>query len=521
MNLENKNFWKIISLLAIIILPIFFYLTIKATQINGWDSWTSGSAQTILTARYWARDGFLKHKLYFIPSGYYENIEFLDKPEFRFLAWGTATGELIGKRLYYTHYPSGYLIPYGLLAKAGAESRFWFRMLAICFSFASIFFLFGFVYLITNKNHFLALIAVFYYSTSITFLRYADSLANQPVDDLFKWAILFFSIYALGREDIKGRLEKLIWLLYFLLAASSYDSTFFIFFWLCALGYIVTKKINIKKYLFWASAPVLAFILQIAQNTWYLGWKDAWLDLWGTFLTRFNEVPSTLSYLPLVSQKISSALSVSGFLLDLRTRWALPVLAATFFLVFLLLYRNNKIISKTIIYYLAVLGLGGLIYGWFFPGAGAGSFGYQGRQLAPMLLVIISLATFALFKAIKNREIKTAHIFLSFFLFIIWFAHFQAVYSYVREWPNDEFPANKVHYWQELNRQIDKDTIILSLKEDDNLGPNKFVTQVYVDRLILFFDNSEQLFEYSKKITAAVPEQKKFLIILPKNEAEF
>ena len=518
MDLQNKNFWKIISLFAVIILPVFIYLTIKATQINGWDSWTSGSAQTILTARYWARDGFLKHYLLFAPSGYNSNIKFLDKPEFQFLSDGIDTGGLIGKRLYYTHYPSGYLIPYGLLAKAGAENRFWFRMLAISFSLASVFFLLGFVYLITNKNHFLALIAVFYYSTSITFLRYADSLANQPVDDLFKWAILFFSIYALGKEDIKGRLEKLIWLLYFLLAASSYDSTFFIFFWLCALGYIAAKKINIKKYLFWASAPILAFILQMAQNTWYLGWKNAWLDLWGTFLIRFNEVPSTLSYLPLVSQKISSALSVSGFLLDIRTRWALPVLVAVFFLIFLLLYKNNKIISKTMLYYLAALGLGGLIYGFIFPGAGAGSFSYQGRQLAPMLLIIISLATFAFFKAVKNREIKTAHIFLSFFLLIIWSAHFQAAYSYVKKWPNDEFPISKVHYWQDLNRQTDKDTIILSLKGVNDLGPNKFVTQVYADRLILFFDNTEQLFEYSKKITAAVPEQKNFLIILPKNE---
>ena len=210
---------------------VFFFLVVKAKKINSWDNWSFGSAQLMLTMRHWEEQGFIKNKLLLIPSGYHSKIEFLDQPEFRFLANGTKTGELIGTRLYYTHYPPGYLVPFGLLAKIGINDRFFYRFLAILLSTASIFFLFGFIYFIFNKNFWIAFISAIFYSTSANYLGYADSLANMPIDDFLKYAILFLSLYSYKSTlpNIKNKLKYLIWSLFFILALSSYDSTFCFF----------------------------------------------------------------------------------------------------------------------------------------------------------------------------------------------------------------------------------------------------------------------------------------------------
>ena len=504
---KNKNFWKIIILLAIVLLPTFTYLTIKAKQVNSWDNWWFGSAQTMSTVRFWAKDGFIKHKLLFITHGYHPQIEFLDKPEFRFLARGTATGGLIGIRLWYTHYPSGYLIPYGLLAKAGAEQRFWFRMLALGFSFASIIFLFGFVYLITNRNKWIPLLAVFYYSTSTTFLAYADSLNNTPVDDFFKWGVLFLSAFAVkNNEDIAGRFKWIIWILFFLLAFGSYDSTFFIFFWLCALSYIITKKISIKKYIFWASAPLTAFILQLIQNTWYLGFKDMILDVWGSFAFRSGEMPVVLSYLPPIIKNLANGLAATGFLTDLRTRMALPIIVVIIYCLY-----KRKIFSAKLPQYIVALTLGGLIFGFVLPVAGI--FGYQGRQLAPALLLIIAIATYEVILMLRRLEIKKLGIVLIILVLFLWLAHFKATFAYVKQWPNNVVAMEKIQYWQKLNQITETDTIILNINK--KVGSECFLEEFYAGRLILSFDDLDILLQYMNKINSALSDMGNFLLILP------
>lgn len=507
-NNRNKNFWKGIIFLVIVLLPTFAYLTIKAKQVNSWDNWWFGSAQTMSTVRFWAKDGFIKHKLLFITHGYHPQIEFLDKPEFRFLARGTATGGLIGIRLWYTHYPSGYLIPYGLLARFGAEQRFWFRMLALGFSFASVIFLFGFIYLITNRNKWIPLLAVFYYSTSTTFLAYADSLNNTPVDDFFKWAILFLSALAVkNNEDIAGRFKWIIWLLFFLLAFSSYDSTFFIFFWLCALSYIITKKISIKKYLFWASAPLTAFILQMIQNTWYLGFKDMILDVWGSFAFRSGEMPVVLSYLPPIIKNLANGLAATGFLTDLRTRMALPIILAVIYCLY-----KRKIFSEKLSQYIIVLALGGLIFGFVLPVAGI--FGYQGRQLAPALLLIIAIATYGVILMLRKLEIKKIGIILAVLVLVIWSAHFKGTLAYVKQWPNNAVAMEKIQYWQKLNQITETNTIILNINK--KVGSECFLEEFYTSRLILSFGDLDTLLQYMDKINSTLFNKRDFLLILPK-----
>lgn len=523
MTSENKNFWKVIVLLVIILLPTFIYLTIKAKQVNGWDDWQFGSAQTMSTARFWAEDGFIKHKFLFITHGYHPQIEFLDEPEFRFWARGTATGGLIGTRLWYTHYPPGYLIPYGLLAKAGVQERFWFRMLALCFSFASVIFLFGFVYLITNRNKWIPLLAVFYYSTSTTFLAYADSLNNTPVDDFFKWGILFLSIYGvkkLSEQKLNRKFEKIIWLLFFLLAISSYDSTFFIFFWLCALSYIAGKneklavkwykrvflKTNLRKYFFWASAPLTAFALQMIQNTWYLGFKNMILDVWGSFAHRSGEIPAVLGYLPPIIQNLANALAELGFFTDLRTRMALPIILAIVYC----LYKKKKF-SDGLPQYVSILAFGGLLFGFILPVAGI--FGYQGRQLAPVLLLIIAIATYEAVLILRKLDIRKTGAILAVLVLIIWSAHFKDTLAYIEQWPNNAFAMEKVQYWQKLNKITDANTIILNIGKET--GSECFSEEFYVGRLILSFEDLDIMLQYMNKINSALSDKGNFLLILP------
>lgn len=524
-----QRYWKIVILLGLVMMPSFVFLVAQARSVRGWDDWVSGSAQTMLTARYWARDGFVKHKLLFITSGYHPRIEIFDTPELRFLAKGTATGGLIGTRVWYTHYPSAYSIPYWLLAKIGIENRFWFRLFALGLSFSSVVFLFGFVYLITGRNLWIGLIGALYLVTSTTFLRFADSLNNTPVDDFFKWAILFTSIYAvefISDAKRKKQFQIFIWLLYFLLAISSYDSTFFIFFWLSALVYFadierrddvswfrrLIARENMRKYAFWISAPIIAFFVQIVQNVWYLGWKDAMLDFWGSFMFRASEIASAVDWLPPIIKNLANALALSGFLTDTRTRFVLPMIFALLYCLY-----KNEIISKKVLRYIFVLGIGGLLYSFFLPVAGI--FGYQGRQVAPALLLVIAAATYGAILMIKRRKFEKWGIISAILISMIWIAHFKATATYAKEWPHNPVEISAIKYWEALHEISGVDTIVLNLNTSNQDGSNQFVREFYMDRLTLSFEDSDALLRYMEKINTAVSNRGDFLLILPKERA--
>ena len=136
--------------LIILISVIGAYLVIKAFPENSWDGWRVGSAQALLSDKHWVNDGFLKNYFLFLPQGYSKTVRYFDDQELRQHARGITTGGFIGKRLYYTHYPFGYIIPTALLMKLGVESRFWFRMLEILFSLIGLVFLYWVFNLISN-----------------------------------------------------------------------------------------------------------------------------------------------------------------------------------------------------------------------------------------------------------------------------------------------------------------------------------------------------------------------------------
>ncbi len=249
----KTHIWFVVLLLILAV-----YSGLKTLPEDGWDGWgDAGSAGTMMTMKQWATDGMFYHKFLFIPMGYSKIIRYLDEPKISHLARGTVVGGLVGQWTHYNHYPSGYLIPSGILAKLGFESRHWFRLLALLFSLAGLVLFYAFFCRISNKI--IAFLAVLYYGGSIAFLDFASDLANHPIDDFFRFLILFLSVLAVRAVDNikKYKIYNIfLWLCYFLLAISSYDSTFFIFVWLVGLDIITFRKFLWKKCLLFASAPV-------------------------------------------------------------------------------------------------------------------------------------------------------------------------------------------------------------------------------------------------------------------------
>lgn len=274
--------------MALVVL-LTVYLGLKTLPEDGWSGWGEQSAQTLLSIEHWAQDGFLENKLLFVPVGYSKVARYLDDPSLRHHARGTVTGYLIGKRLYYTHYPSGYMIPFALLRKAGVTERYAFRLLGLSFSIAALFLMYVFFNRISDST--VAFFGALYYGLSTMFLDFADSLANQPIDDLLRFAVLAVSVSAYGRAEARGSRVLVIWFLFLALSLSSCDSTLFIFAWLIGLdiaAWLSDREAALpwKRWLFYLSAPVIAFSAQMLQNWWYLGWEDLFLDLKGVVMSR-------------------------------------------------------------------------------------------------------------------------------------------------------------------------------------------------------------------------------------------
>ncbi len=191
----KTHIWFVVLLLILAV-----YLGLKTLPEDGWDGWgATGSAGIMMTMKHWTTDGMLYHKFLFIPMGYSKIIRYLDEPEISHLARGTAVGGLIGRWTHYNHYPSGYLIPSGILAKLGFEARYWFRLLALMFSLGGLVLMYAFFCRISNKI--IAFLAVLYYAGSVMFLDYADTVSNQALDDLFRFLILFLSVLAVRAVD--------------------------------------------------------------------------------------------------------------------------------------------------------------------------------------------------------------------------------------------------------------------------------------------------------------------------------
>lgn len=501
-------------LFLMMLLIVSSYLGLKTLPEDGWDDWAFGSAQTMMTMKYWREDGIIANKFFFTPIGYSKSAKYIDEPEMRHHARGSTTGGLIGNRFYYTHYPSGYLIPHGMLEKIGLEGRLWHRILALSFSLAALIFMYALFNLISTRT--VAFLAALFYAMSTMFLGLADSLSNQPIDDFLRFLIMFLSAYAViklrGRDQRKEKIFNIsVWALYFILALSSYDSTFFVFVWLVGLDIIYSlgksdrnglqkaKDIffsNWKRWLIIASIPVAAFLVQMLQNIWYLGLKDALLDAYGSFLFRGNTGPGSNT----LTRHIRAVFSPLVYMTDMRARFAIAVTGFIFVAFFFL--KKPVSYKWPDLKIMALFFLSAAAYPFILTSSAY--FPYQGRQMAPFVALLVASSTILIYRifrnkiAIKTNKIKFLTIFIVFIILTgtFWFLQFQRTYSYVKKWPNNVVSQEKIGFAKKLKTvAAGKDAIvfIMSSSSEYRYPQPEQVFEYYAGSLMLSFRNPEDL----------------------------
>lgn len=512
------------------------YLVIKAVPENSWDGFKVGSifgsAQPMLSNKHWVNDGFLKNYLLDIPLGYSKVVRYFDEPELRQHAHGTISGGLIGQRLYYTHYPPGYLIPTAILMKLGFENRFWPRFLEILFSLGGLVFLYWFFNMIAGRL--IAFLGTLFYAISIVFLDFADSLTNQPIDDLLRLAVIALSVFTI--KSGKKNFNYLIWTLYFVLSFSSYDSTFFVFVWLVGLDLIIERKFRWKKWAFWASAPILAFAVQLFQNTLYLGWHDMIMDFYGAFnvqllgakhgdlqlggsrnsffishIIRFFEPFGGFFgihwYLNTLTapghilsygffEKICSTAKFSAKYL-LLTKWFLDILVISggilSFWFVEKVYQPIKI--NTNMKYLILMILAAIFNFLLFSPL----FLYQSRMLTAFgsfLTAGLTVMTIKILYAGKGLKLNLK-ILISAILLItlgLWFVQTARTYNYLKHWlDTNTWPIAKIEFDKKIKNLLPDDKIVFDIHDSNRETLSNAVDEYYMGNLILNFTTINDL----------------------------
>jgi len=363
------------------------FLALRAAAPFRWSDWGFADAQAMLSLRQWDEGGWLANHLLFKPQGYAAVIDLLDEPPLRHHAHGTSpkTSPRVGPRLLYTHYPSGHLLPYAALFRLGLKDIVAARMLSLLLSIGALALMFLAFSRLTGPP--VAFLAVLFYGLSPSFLGYADSLVNQPIDDLLRFACMLSVILAGRASDPRARRRRLAaaWGLEFLLSLVSYDSVFFVYAWLVGFDLLERRGFRWKTYLVFALAPVAAHSLQLLQNVSYLGWKDALTDIQDSFLIKHGAGNK--------AGRLFSVLSSTAWLLDRLFR---PGLLAPPALALYVAARRLLPGEKG----LPPLGLLGVLFvcGWAFVIVlpQAARMAYQPRQFLPFASLLAGAFTWSL-----------------------------------------------------------------------------------------------------------------------------
>ncbi len=441
------SFLKNNLIILMIIFILGLYLGIKAFDENGWDGWGFGSAQTLMSSEYWVKDGFAKNYFLFISSPYSKLIHYLDSEEFRTRKIEDINGALVRNRIYYTHYPPLYSFPYAIMAKIGIESRAIFRVFSLLISLAALFFFYLFIKAISNKI--VATIASVYYGFSVTFLNYADSISIQPWTILFAFLILNLSV--LARQNFNNfkkyqRYNIGIWLAFLALSLSSYDATFFIFAYLVLFDFFILRKFLLKRWLFFASAPVFGFTLQLFQNTWYLGATNMWQDIYRSYTGR--AIGTLKGFLLGLITPFVSMTGIKTFYFFKKT---LVTLGSAILIIWILWKLRTTFDLNNNFFKIIIVLTGAVVVQPFFINV-TGWWPYQGVLTAPFWGLIIGMASVFIIDKIKNRKILVG--FQEKFLFSvlilltagIWFAQLYNTLVYVKDWPNNKVPKEIIEF---------------------------------------------------------------------------
>ena len=447
-----KSFIKENLFILIIISVLFLYLGIKALDENGWDGWGFGSAQTLMTVDHWVKEGFVKNYFLFIATPYNKLTHYLDDPEFRNRPIETSGGALArDRRLYYTHYPPLYIVPYAILGKIGIESRALFRIFSLLISLTALIFFYWFIKLVSNRP--IALTALVYFAFSTTFLDFADSISVQPWDKLFIFLILTLSILAQRNNENTKKYRNYniaIWLGYLTLSLLSYDATFYIFTYLILFDVLIQKKLLWQRWLIFASAPVLGFILQIIQNTWYLGWNNMISDFGGIYASR--TFIGAKNFIVNLIAPFYSMTSIKTVFIFKKT----VVTLASAVAIFAILYKFRQKIGLNLDFFkiIFVLAIAAIVQPFFINATGG--WPYQGVLTAPFWGLLIGTASIFIINTLKHKEpgvYKTASFgILTAIILILWSAQFYSTLTYIKDWPNNRPDQKVIEFSKEIKK---------------------------------------------------------------------
>jgi len=378
-RLRRLNIWHVAA--GAFLLGLFVLLAFRASVPDRWSGWAFGDAQTMLSTRNWNERGWLNNFLLFCPQGCAKVTTLLDEPPLRQHAHGIMPygGHGVGPRLWYTHYPPGYLVSYATLATIGLDGMESARILSVVMSLAGL----GLFYFFLAR---LIRPAVAFWSCAVyglnpTFLNYADSLANVPIDDLLRYGFMVAVLFSTRAATARGRslATASAWLIQFGLSLASFDSVFFIYIWLVGWDYLDRQGFRWRRYLFFALAPLCAHGLQLAQNAWYLGWRDALLDAQAMFLLKSEASnPSRLRELGVTLDTVLDFVIQEQWLL-----WSIVILYVVR-RAGLRTLNDRPVPSIALLTLLFLAGLGYLVV---LPQAGR--MGYQGHQMLPFYAVAV------------------------------------------------------------------------------------------------------------------------------------
>lgn len=395
LNMEGKAFrliayirgMKLWSKVLVLFLScLFLFLSIRASDEYRWSDWGFGDAQTMLSLRQWDEGGWFNNYFLFLPQGYAKVVSLFDDPVLRHHAHGTCPGSApgIGPRLLYTHYPSGYLVPYASLFRIGLDDIFDVRMLSIIFSIAALALMYMVFSRITSPP--VGFIAVFFYGLSPSFLGYADSLANQPFDDLLRFGFMLAVVLSTRAGSLlqRKRWMTAAWVMEFVLSLSSFDSVFFVYVWLVGWDILEHRGFRWKTYLIYAIAPISAHSLQLLQNMWYMGWDTAVEDIRVAFSQKHGTVEG---YGTQTGGRLSLVFSSLAMLFDSLYSPAYLIIASFgLYLVYLLLLREKNNFALPSFLLLLLLFICGLSYVFILPHGAR--MPYQARQMMPFVSLL-------------------------------------------------------------------------------------------------------------------------------------
>ncbi|MBA4373822.1 MAG: hypothetical protein C0402_13300 [Thermodesulfovibrio sp.] len=389
-RLKRTNPWHIA--LGCFLFVLLIFIAVRASDKYRWSDWGFGDAQTMLSLKQWEEGGWFANYFLFAPQGYAKVCQLFDDPQLRHHAHGTCPGSSprIGPRFLYTHYPAGYLVPYAVLFRVGLDSLFAVRMLSVLFSIAALVLMYVVFAKITNPG--VSFIAVLFYGLTPTFLGYADTLANQPLDDLLRFGFMLAIVMSTRAESELHRHRWLItaWVAEFMLSLSSFDSVFFLYVWLVGWDIIDRQGFRLKRYLLFSLAPLTAHGLQFMQNVWYLGWQDAAIDIKDAFLLKnaadasYNSGQGRLDVifgtLPILFGNLYSPLTFIAIL-------------AGMYLVYALLLRNTDDRTMPSVLLLLLLFVCGMAFVLILPHAAR--MPYESRQMIPFVALLVGGVTYS------------------------------------------------------------------------------------------------------------------------------